>query len=174
MNDFKQMIIGVLISINGGALAGWLLASYSELVTSIPGIFIFIPGFLAMRGSISGSLSSRLSTALHLGTVKPFDKSPTTYSNIIASMILSLIISLALGIFSFVINLFLGINNPKIVWIGFSAGMLASLLMIPITVLSTFYFYRKNIDPDNVMGPYITSVGDIVSMLSLVVAVVFL
>ena len=43
--------------------------------------------------------------------------------------------------------------------------------MVLLVSFSTIFFYKEGMDPENIMGPYVTTIGDIVSMLSLFIAV---
>ena len=66
MNNLKEMFASEFVSVTGGVAAGTLLAFYTDKLQLIPGLFILMPGFLAMRGSIAASLAARISAALHL------------------------------------------------------------------------------------------------------------
>ena len=69
--DFKEIFSSELVSIIIGLFAGTLLVIYTKKILLIPGMFILLPAFLEMRGNLDGSLSSRLSSGLFLGVVKP-------------------------------------------------------------------------------------------------------
>ncbi|MEM2948426.1 MAG: magnesium transporter, partial [Candidatus Anstonellales archaeon] len=96
--------------------------------------------------------------------------------NVVASFILAIIVSLFLGLVAFAFNLFvLNLFWPKIIFLPLIAGIIANAIEIPITIFFTFYLFRKGHDPNDIMGPFITSTGDITSVLSLLfVAVVIL
>src|SRR3989338_6868860 len=96
--EFNEILSGQIVSLIGGLIAGTLLAVYTDNLLLIPAMFILIPGFLELRGNISGSLSARLSSGLFLGLVKPrFDNSYLLRGNIIASFLLTLFVSALLG-----------------------------------------------------------------------------
>jgi mgtE-like transporter len=48
------------------------------------------------------------------------------------------------------------------------AGFLSNVIMITITFFSDIWLYRRGIDPDNVIGPYITTVGDTIGLLTII------
>ncbi|MCW3985744.1 MAG: hypothetical protein NWE91_04975 [Candidatus Bathyarchaeota archaeon] len=54
----------------GGIFAGLIIAASFGLFSREPWIIALYPGILSMRGVIGGLFSGRLSTGLHLGTVK--------------------------------------------------------------------------------------------------------
>ncbi|MBS3153458.1 magnesium transporter [Candidatus Woesearchaeota archaeon] len=172
--EFNEILSGQIVSLIGGLIAGILLAVYTDNILLIPAMFILIPGFLELRGNISGSLSARLSSGLFLGVIKPkINSDYLLVGNVIASFILTLAISALLGSLAFLIEyLIFGILFVKIIYIAIIAGLLANIISIPFSVYFTFYLFRKGHDPNNVMGPFLTALGDVVSMLSLLAAVV--
>ncbi|MEK6973480.1 MAG: magnesium transporter [archaeon] len=175
-SKFKEIFSAQLISIFGGLIAGTILAIYTDKILLIPGMLILLPGFLEMRGNISGTLASRITSGLFLKVIDQ-NKINTRIirQNIWASFLLAIFISLVLGIVAFGFNYFaMGIFLPKIIWIPVIAGIIANAIEIPLTIFSTFYFFRKGHDPDNIMGPFVTSTGDVTSVLALLIALVLI
>ncbi len=168
LREFEEIFVSEFISVTGGILAGVLLASATNRLEMIPGILILMPGFLEMRGNISGALAARLSTALHLNLLK---KHPGILrSNIAAASFLSVAISTFLGLVAYVGTLlFFRINYPKIIIVALVAGIISNFIMIPVTTKTTLWLFRHGLDPDNIMGPYITTMGDILSVVSLLI-----
>jgi mgtE-like transporter len=160
----------------GGILAGTILAIYTDKMLLIPGMLILLPGFLEMRGSISGAFASRLSAGLFLGIVKPtLRKTHVVKGNLAASFLLALFVSLMLGVIALVFNyLTLGMWTPTIVLLPIIAGIIANAVEIPLTLIATFYLFRKGHDPNNFMGPFVTSTGDVTSIVALLIALVIL
>ena len=174
--NFKEILSSELISIVGGLIAGTILAVYTEKILLIPGILILLPGFLEMRGNISGTLASRLSAGLFLGVINPRTlKTRIIKGNIIASFLLAMAVSLALGIVVFLVNWWiLNIYTPEIILLPLIAGVIANVFEVILTLFTTFYLFRKGHDPNNIMGPFITSTGDITSIISLLIALVII
>lgn len=172
-SDFKEISAGQFLSITGGLIAGILLAYLKEELLLVPGLLVLIPGFLEMRGSISGSLSSRLSSALHIGHITPkTENTPFLRENILAAFTLSLTTSIMLGLVSISATyIYFGVFYAKLILIALIAAIISNIILIPSTVYLCFWLFRKGHDPDNVMGPYVTTMGDVVSMLSLFLAV---
>ena len=89
--DFKEILGSQVVSIIGGIIAGIFLASFQNKLILIPGILILIPGFLEMRGNISGSMAARLTSGIFLGLIKPKRmKAEVVKGNILASFILAI------------------------------------------------------------------------------------
>lgn len=172
--NFKEMLSSQTISIAGGIFTGVLLAFYIDKLFLLPGIFIFLPGFFEMRGNISGSFSSRLSSGLFLGVIKPERMNTKIIrGNLAASFLLVVPVCMILGLIAFLLNyLLLGIFSFQIIVLALVAGVIANVIEIPLTLFATFYLFRKGHDPNNIMGPFITSTGDITSVVSLLIALV--
>lgn len=174
--DFKEILFTQIISITGGILAGSFLAFALDKIYLIPGIFILLPGLLDMRGDISGSLSARLGAGLHLGAVKPrVYKNRILKGNIIAAFLLTVIVSIFLGIIAYFANyIIFDVNYPKIILFSVLTAFLASLIEVPLTIITTFWLFRHDFDPNNIMGPYISTTGDVITILSLLLVVVLI
>jgi mgtE-like transporter len=174
--SFKEILSSQLVSIAGGLIAGFVLAVTTDKLLLIPGMLITLPGFLDMRGNISGSLASRLSSGLFLGVIKPNKfKTKIIKGNVTASFIMAAIISLFLGLIAFMFNnLVLHIFTPNIIMIFLIAGLIASAIEIPVAIFLTFYFFKRGHDPNNILGPFVTSSGDITSILSLLIALLII
>lgn len=167
--NFKDILSSQIVSVIGSLLAGTLLALYMDKLFLLPGMLILLPGFLEMRGSISGTFASRLSSGLFLKVINP-DKVETRLirGNVIASFLLAMAVSFALGLVAFLLTLVLLQQSiPQLIIVPLLAGIIANAVEIPLTLFMTLYLFRKGHDPNNIMGPFITSTGDIISILSL-------
>src|SRR3989344_4636173 len=91
-----------------------------------------------------------------------FDKD---FKEILGSQVVSIIGGIIAGIF-------LASFHNKLILIAVIAGIIANIIEIIITLVVTFYLFRKGHDPNNVMGPFLTSTGDISSIIALLIAMV--
>ena len=175
-SKFKEIFSWEMISIFGSLGAGSLLAIYLNKVLLIPGMLILLPGFLEMRGNISGSLAARLSSGLFLGVIKPNKvKTKIIKGNILAAFLLALIVSFSLGIITFLFTYFVFHTLVyKLILLPLIAGIIANLIEVPLTLFTTFYLFKKGHDPNNIMGPLVTSTGDITSVIALLIALVII
>lgn len=174
--NFQEIFSSQIVSIVGGLVAGTVLAIYTDKLLLLPGMLILLPGFLEMRGNISGSFASRLSSGLFLGVIDPrkYD-TKIIRGSLSASLLLVLAVSLILGLTAFSFNyLIFQVVDVRIIALPILAGLLANAVEIPLTLFATFYFFRKGHDPNNIMGPFITSTGDITSILALLVALLII
>ena len=174
--DFREILSSQLVSLIGGLIAGFLLSVYTDKLLLFPGMFVLLPGFLEMRGNISGSFSSRLSSGLFLRVINP-DKIHTKIieGNLKASFFLAIVVSVFLGIIAMAFNYVIGgVLTPKIILIPVIAGILANAVEIPLTLFVTLYLFKKGHDPNNIMGPFVTSTGDVTSTISLLLVLAFI
>ena len=171
--EFKEVFVAEIISVTGGLLAGSLIAIYIKQLLLIPGLFILLPGFLEMRGNISGALAARLGTALDLKFIKPRIRgNKVVPQNILATFIETLIVALSLAAVAYAVTyLLFGNATLEIFAVALIAAFISNIIEATLTTITTFWLYRAGHDPNNVMGPYVTTTGDIISILSLLFAV---
>ena len=171
--EFKDMFAAEIISMTGGLLAGTLLAIYIDKILLIPGLFILLPGFLEMRGNISGALAARLGTALDLKKIPAIiSKNGDVKQNILATFVEVLVVALSLAAVAYVITYFIfGSATLLIFWIAIIAALISNFIEVALTTYTTFWLFKKGHDPNDIMGPYVTTTGDIVSVASLLLAI---
>ncbi len=150
----KDIILSESLSIITGVLAGAVLVSVRNEILRYPSILIALPGLLQMRGSVGGILASKMGTELHLGTMNKKKLFRMIASNILSSFIASLVVSSITIPFS---------NDLKPFFVVFLAGFLSSIVEIPLIVIPEEKLFKKGIDPDSVMGPYLTSIDDLIT-----------
>ena len=148
--------------------AGGLIAIFTPIFSESPWILALFPPILTIRGGIGGIFSGNLSTMLHLGLVKPHLRDNTdAYWNLVKSvLVITVIDTLILGTFSFVINLLNGSASLN-QWLLFLcvptvACMLAVLTSIPLTSFIAIETFNRGLDPDILVYPILASVNDIV------------
>jgi mgtE-like transporter len=173
-HNFKEILLSQIVSVIGGLIAGVILAAYTDKLLLLPGMLIIFPGFLEMRGNISGSFASRLSSGLFLKVIDPNKtKTHLIKQNLLASFFLAIVVALALGILGLLFSwLILDSFSYQLLFIPVIAAVIANAIEIPLTMWMTFYWFKKKHDPNNIMGPFVTSSGDVISVIALLVAMV--
>ena len=174
--NFKEIFSSQIVLVLCGLFSGTILAMYTNNILLIPGIIIMLPGFLEMRGNISGSLASRISSGLFLGVIKPHKyRTKIIKGNMIASFLLVLIVAFALGLLSFAfVYIVFKQTIIKLIILPLVAAVIANIIEIPLTLFTTFYLFNKGHDPNNIMAPFVSTTGDITSIISLLIALVIL
>ncbi len=162
-----SMLISAVISIS----AGYVLNSNNNLIMALPGLVIIIPSFINMNGGIASVFSSRLSSALHMGLIKPKMRDTKTLNrNVFVAIAISILSFLVLGAVANIFNFILGFKTISMVKFCFGvllAGTLSILSLIGLSIALSYYSYSRGIDPDNTVIPILTSVGDFMGILCL-------
>jgi len=175
---YKQSIAILTVSLIGGLFAGAFLGGegMTNALTEYPGLLLLLPAFLATRGNVYGALGARISTGLHQGLIQPrFERDRRLLSAITASFINGISISVFVGFISWAILHILGQESAalgELILITLVAGLLTSFVMILGLLLLVFGGYKRGIDPDNLVGPVVTTLGDMFGVVFLFVGVV--
>jgi mgtE-like transporter len=133
-----------------------------------------VPAFLAIRGSVYGSLGSRLSSAFHQGLIEPvFEVDDRLVSVVLAALLNALAESLFAAVLTVGI---LSVLDQRVaslwtlVFIILFGGILAGIALTIVIIGVVFTGYRRGLNPDDLVGPAMTTAGDIFGMASLFVA----
>ena len=174
----KESFIALLICAIGDLFAGIVLGNMTFFLKTYPGLMVIIPGAIGMRGNIFGSFGSRLSTHLHIGTLSPkFEMSDILIENISSSLILTMLLSVLLAVIGYIVCLifnFQCISLFDLVLILFVAGLISTIIMLPITMFISLKSYENGWDPDNITTPLIAAFGDFLTLPSIIVSVILI
>ncbi len=173
--------IGILgVSLLGGLFAGAVLGSSAMRAAfeAYPGLLLLLPAFLATRGNVYGAFGARLSSGLHQGLIDPVVARDRRLVNaVVASVINGIGISVVIGVLSWGLLAVLGWPSARLVelvGITFVAGVLTSGVLVFGLLVLVFGSYQYGLDPDNLIGPIVTMLGDVFGVVFLYVAVVFI
>lgn len=149
-----------------GVLAGFALASYLNVFQLSSWALALYPPMLTARGVVNGLLSGRLGTALHLGTIQPRLRGNTQnfYMLFRSVLVVTLETSILLGFISIIFgSLFWGIGIPD--WINILSIIMATMAIGVTTSLITtevaFLSFKKAWDPDVIVYPVMSTIGDV-------------
>ncbi|TSD14077.1 hypothetical protein DP107_10600 [Haloglomus irregulare] len=173
-NAYRSALPVVMLSAVGGLLAGTILGGMDTELRTVRGLLVMVPAFLAIRGSVYGSLGSRLSSALHQGLIEPiFEPNERLVNAVLAALLNGLAASLAAALLTFGILSVLDTSVAPLrvlVFIALLGGALAGVALTVVIVVVVFVGYRRGMNPDDLVGPAMTTAGDIFGMASLFVA----
>jgi len=166
IETFKQSFLALSFDL-GGLLAGSILLFFSDVLSFAPWALIIYPSIISMRGVIGGFFSGRLSTALHLGTVRPSFLNNTGNFRVLvySTVILTLQSSLMMGVLAYFINVsFWGTRVIESLSI-FSAILttmgLSLFFVSPVTIGISILAFKHGLDPDIIVYPIMSTLGDI-------------
>ena len=156
-------------------VAGVTLATTTDTLEELPGLLLLVPAALAVKGNVFGALGSRFGTSIHAGT---FRLSPRLDSavgeNITAAMLLSLAISVVIAVLAkgvaIVFDVSPTMSLADFIVVSTVGGLLASVLILAITLLLAGGSGRYGWDLDNVVSPLVTAASDLMSLPALILA----
>ena len=165
-----EIMTGTLIADAGDVANVFLSAYFAWALKAYPLVLALLPGLANLRGGNMSAMAARISTKLQLGVEEPrlrsalaSESGPALSASIVAGVMIAVIAALASGV-------------PLLRSIA-AAGLSSAIVltvMIPFTALVAVWTYRRGVNPDNVAAPILTVAGDIVSVPSLVAAVLVL
>ncbi len=177
---FKQSFFIMAISLVGAFLAGTvlggdLMVSYIE---EFPGLLLIVPAFLATRGNVYGVLGARVATALHQGLIEPgTDFDWRLVNSVVASILNGVFISGFMGVAGWSFFTIIGREVSSFfpyVSILLLAGLLTGVTLSFVIVFLLFLGFKYGVDPDVINGPVVTSLGDFIGTLLLLVSVLII
>jgi mgtE-like transporter len=171
---YRGALPTLLVSAVGGLLAGTVLAGMDDELAAVDGLLVLVPAFLAIRGSVYGSLGARLSSALHQGLVEPvFEPTKPLVRAVAAALTNGVTASLFAAALAVAVLRVLGRPVAPLRTLGLVAllgGLLAGAALTTTVVTVVFLGYRRGMNPDDLVGPAVTTAGDVFGMLALLVA----
>ena len=166
---FVALIVGVIVASSGGLV----LASAESTLSKLPGLLLLLPGAIALRGNIFGSMGSRLGTATHMGTFGlSYRIDSVLVQNLLASGSLSLISSFILAILAkgtaSAFGLSPAMTLADFIVISVLGGLLSSIALAVVTIALSVGSVKYEWDLDNVVAPLVTTTGDLLTVPSLI------
>jgi mgtE-like transporter len=172
---YREALPVLLVSLAGGLFAGLVLEGLLDSVERFPGLLVMVPVFLATRGNVYGALGGRIASGLHQGLIEPrFEWDDRLANAVVASLVNGVGISVVIGVITWLALLVLGWDSAllvELVAIMLVAGVLTSVVLVVGLLALIFAGFQYGYDPDNLVGPIVTTLGDIFGMLFLLLSV---
>ncbi|ELZ95162.1 Mg2+ transporter [Haloferax mucosum ATCC BAA-1512] len=173
---YKEALPALAASLVGGLIAGVVLSGMRAELRAVPGLLVLVPALLATRGNVYGSLGARIATGLHQGLVEPHVTSGDERLRAAATAALAngVLTSTFAAVVAFFLLTLLGsavAPLPVLVGIAIIAGLLSGIVLTVVVVTVVFAGYRRGRNPDTIVGPVVTTTGDVFGILFLLVAV---
>jgi mgtE-like transporter len=153
-------------------LVGQILNSREESLISMPAILILIPSLIKIGGDTGSMLGARLSSAFHMGLGDNLRSNPVVRNSVIAASIVGFVSSISVSILVFLASSLLGFGMPFLTLLEISliAVIIELSVVYSATVAIAFASHRFGIDPDDTVIPFIASLGDLVGVTGILVA----
>jgi mgtE-like transporter len=173
---YREALPALGASLVGGLLAGVVLGGMRSDLRAVEGLLVLVPALLATRGNVYGSLGARLATGLHQGLIEPRVRTDDRRLQAAAAAALAngLVASLFAATAAFAVLSTLG--SPvaplgRLLGIALVAGLLSGCTLVVVVVTVVFAGYRRGYNPDTLVGPLVTTTGDVFGVLFLLIAV---
>lgn len=165
----RQSLPLILLCGFGELLAGAMLGSMAHTLELLPGLIVLIPAIVGLKGNIDTTLGARLGSAAHMGLIstgKGWMGNQEMRENLNAALILSLTMSALAGVFAHLTCVALGLPSAgplTLALIAVMAGTLSGVFLALFTAWIVVQAFKRGIDPDNVTGPALSTLGDIIT-----------
>ncbi|MFC7133541.1 MULTISPECIES: magnesium transporter [Salinibaculum] len=173
---YREGLPALAASAVGGLLAGVVLGGMRAEFRAVPGLLVLVPALLATRGNVYGSLGARLATGLHQGLVAPELRGADArlYRAVAAAILNGLLASSVAAVAAVAALTALGGEAAPLsilLAIALLAGLLSGIVLSVTVVVVVFAGYRRGYNPDTLVGPIVTTAGDVFGVAFLLLAV---
>ena len=161
------LTVAVVIEI----FAGQILQGRQDMLILFPIFLISIPVINSVGGNIGSVLGARLASGLHVGYITISLKDKEMHENLFYSLLIGFITYIVLAIVIYYMALLgglrMGIGLIEFVAILASTGFLLICVVVLMSVLTAFLSFKRGLDPDDVVAPVVTTVGDTLGIIFL-------
>lgn len=165
------LFVAVIIEI----FAGQILQGNKKLLVSLPIFLISIPVVNSVAGNIGSVLGARLASGLHVGYITHSLKDKEMHHNLLFSLLIGFLSYFILAILIYLVALFSKIAEDialfEFVGIIVVTGFLLICVVAIISVFTAFISFKRGLDPDDMVAPVVTTVGDIMGILFLFIVI---
>ena len=163
------LFIAVIVEI----FAGQVLQGNQNLLISFPIFLISIPVVNSVAGNIGSVLGARLASGLHVGYITNSLKDKEMHQNLFVSLLIGFFTYFILAIVIYLVALFSDtvrdISLIEFVLILVFTGFLLICVVAVVSVLTAFISFKRGLDPDDMVAPVVTTVGDVMGIVFLFV-----
>ena len=168
------LMFAVLIEV----FAGQILQNNEAMLVSLPIFLISIPVINSVAGNIGSVLGARLASGLHVGYVKISLKDSEMHQNLFVSLLMGFFTYFILAIVIYYVAVFSGIATEDIILTTFVGiilftGFLLICVVAVASILTAFISFKRGLDPDDMVAPVVTTVGDFMGIIFLFVVLNF-
>jgi mgtE-like transporter len=170
----QQGVAALALSTAAGFVAGLILGSITGTLELLPGLLVLIPASVGMRGMIFGAMGARLGTGIAAGVFEPTLRRGSLLGQNVEVAIISAVLSsfYLAGMAKLVASSFGEdtISFWDLVTISVVGGVIASAVILVVTVVLSVQSFRRGWDLDAVSTPMVTAIGDMVTLPALFLA----
>ncbi len=170
----QQGVAALALSTGAGFVAGLILGSITGTLELLPGLLVLIPASVGMRGMIFGAMGARLGTGIAAGVFEPtLRREGLLARNVEVAIISAVLSSFYLAAMAKLVASSFGEDTVSLwdlVTISVVGGVLASAVILVVTVVLAVQSFRRGWDLDAVSTPMVTAIGDMITLPALFLA----
>ena len=177
VGDASQSLGALALSATTSLITGFTFAAVTGTLQTFPGLLLFIPAAIGLRGNVFGPLGSRLSTAIRAGTFSwSWRPDSLLGQNVIGAMATSLAAAVGLAGIAEVVAISVRDGQDEVIGVAdfvvvsVFGGTVASIVVLAITIGLAVASARFGWDLDNVTAPLVSASGDFITLPALVLA----
>ena len=173
---YREALPVLAVSAVGGLIAGLVLGGMRTDFEYVDGLIALVPALLATRGNVYGALGAKLSSGLHQGLIEPSVRD--TDERVVAAMVAAMLNGIVISIVSagLAYGALVALSKPvappgTLAAVALITGLLSGLVLTLVVVVAVFVGYRRGLNPDTLVGPVVTTTGDVFGVAALLIAV---
>ena len=151
--------------------AGQMLNLGQKTLVAFPIFLISIPVINGVGGNIGSILGARLASGLHVGYISLNIKDNKMQENLITAILMGIITYSILAILIYYIASFGGLQMDigliEFISVILGTGILLVCIVSLVSVFTAFWSFKKGLDPDDIVAPVVTTIGDILGIMLL-------
>lgn len=155
-------------------VAGQILNAHEATFLAIPFLLILVPVINGVGGNVGIVLGSRLTSGLYTGAVEVSLTGAGLRRNVRDGVVLYALTFALLAIFIYGLAIGLGVTPPfgveVLLILLLSSGLMLAGVLIVVTLAVALLAFSRGLDPDNFVTPVVTTVGDLMGIAFLVLA----
>lgn len=159
-------------------LAGTVVDLRLQSFLALPALFILVPPFLEDTNALSGILSSRINSKLHVGAIEPTPvPQALAWVDIAINFVFAASVFFMVGASAHLVATVTGQASPGLLTmlsVSMLAGFLATIISCAVAYYSAIAVFRFGWDPDNFSIPISSAVMDLAGTLSLILVILLL
>jgi len=145
-----------------------------EIWIALPALLVLVPPINDLGNDIACVVSSKVTTLLALGLIRPGMKAEGSLRNLLAAV--TFVVVFSTTFLAFFSSFFTGLMRIRsaalhiVVAVCLMAGLMLMVPVVTLSILTAFVAWRLGLDPDNVTIPILPTVADLLGVLCVIAA----
>lgn len=164
----------ILLSSFLGTLGGVGLTSMRSKIEERPAILMLYPALIDTLGDIGSIIGNMETTKLAMGIIAGFrDTLRKTFSDLVSVELAAAFMHVLFGLATFLLGKVTGLPSDLFLLIGIAliSNLLSFLFISTLSLVIAIQTFRRGLDPDNFVIPFVTSVSDLGATFALIAAI---